>query len=260
MQTLVNGLKINYEYVNNHPQQDTLVVLLHGWGCNAALYRGIIDTVAAAYPVLAPDLPGFGGSDEPKEPWDADKFADFVLDFLKEFKFGKMIFIGHSNGGRIIIKLMTERKLPFEVPKIILIDSAGIRAKLSKKAKRRQRLFKIGKRIYSTGIMKKLSPDGLERWRKKFGSADYNSASPVMRRTLVKLVNEDQTDKLSMIKAETLLIWGDKDTATPISDAELMEKLIPGAGLVTLPGAGHFSFIDNAYTVHRVLESFLKIN
>ena len=59
------------------------------------------------------------------------------------------------------------------------------------------------------------------------------------------------------IKAPTLLFWGEKDTATPLSDAKRMEKLIPDAGLVTVAGAGHYSFLENMPLFVRVLESFL---
>jgi pimeloyl-ACP methyl ester carboxylesterase len=55
------------------------------------------------------------------------------------------------------------------------------------------------------------------------------------------------------------MIWGEKDTATPLSDGHLMEKLIPGSGLVVLKNAGHYSFLDDPYTFRRVLYSFLKI-
>ena len=40
-----------------------------------------------------------------------------------------------------------------------------------------------------------------------------------MRQILVNVVNEDLTPLLSNIKNETLLIWGDKDDATPMQDA-----------------------------------------
>ena len=49
------------------------------------------------------------------------------------------------------------------------------------------------------------------------------------------------------------------DTATPLTDGQLMEKLIPGAGLVTVKGAGHFSFLESSYLVHKVIGSFLNI-
>ena len=59
------------------------------------------------------------------------------------------------------------------------------------------------------------------------------------------------------MKLPTLLIWGENDSATPLSDAKQMERLMPDAGLVTIAGAGHYSFLDNPGLVYRVLESFL---
>ena len=95
--------------------------------------------------------------------------------------------------------------------------------------------------------------------QKKKGSADYKSASPVMRGCLVKVVNEDLTYLLKDITKPTLLIWGTADDATPISDGELMEKLIPDAGLVRLNGCGHYSWLNDPYTFNAVLKSFLNI-
>ena len=50
-----------------------------------------------------------------------------------------------------------------------------------------------------------------------------------MRKTFVNVVNQDLTPLLSGIKNDTLLIWGDKDTATPLEYAKLMELLFDGA-------------------------------
>ncbi len=80
-----------------------------------------------------------------------------------------------------------------------------------------------------------------------------------MRQVLVNVVNEDLTDLLPKIKQETLLVWGTLDTATPISDAEKMEKLIPNAGLARIEGAGHFSFLENAPLYNAILSSYLKL-
>ena len=62
---------------------------------------------------------------------------------------------------------------------------------------------------------------------------------------------------MPFIKAPSLLIWGENDTATPISDARIMEKLIPDAGLVSFKGAGHYSFLDNPAQFKAVIRSFL---
>lgn len=79
-----------------------------------------------------------------------------------------------------------------------------------------------------------------------------------MRQVLVKVVNEDLEPLLSNIQQETLLIWGDKDTATPLSDGQKMEKLIKNSGLVTVKGAGHYSYLEQFGLVHRVLDAFLN--
>ena len=79
-----------------------------------------------------------------------------------------------------------------------------------------------------------------------------------MRQSMVKLVNTDYKDKLSLVRVPTLLIWGEKDDATPLYQAKIMEKAIPDCGLVTVPGAGHFSFIDNPVLTERVLRSFFE--
>ena len=79
-----------------------------------------------------------------------------------------------------------------------------------------------------------------------------------MRQIMSKVVNEDLKHLLPKIQCPTLLVWGAKDTATPISDAKIMEKLIPDAGLVEFPGVGHYSFLENPMQFSAVVNSFLE--
>ena len=253
MECTVNGLRIRYEMMG----QGETVLLLHGWASSLEPYRRLMNQLSAKYRVIAVDFPGMGGSEEPKEPWDVDGFADFVLAFLQQFEVKRLSLVGHSYGGRVIIKL-ANRRLPFAIDKIVLVDSAGIKPAGSKKKSFRQRIFKLGKWFLSLKPVAKLFPTALEKLRVKFGSADYAAASPMMRQCLVKAVNEDLTHLMPGIKASTLLIWGDKDTATPLSDGQLMEKKIPDAGLVVLEGGGHFAFADRWGQCSRVLDAFLK--
>ncbi|MDE7369928.1 MAG: alpha/beta hydrolase, partial [Muribaculaceae bacterium] len=88
--------------------------------------------------------------------------------------------------------------------------------------------------------------------------SDYRNSSPKMRAIMSKVVNEDLCHLMPEISAPTLLIWGENDTATPLSDAKKMERLIPDAGLVSFPGCGHYSFLDNPGQFAAVLNSFLK--
>ena len=255
MYTTIKGLKINYREAG----EGDLVCLLHGWGADSSLYENIMNVIAARYKVVAPDFPGFGGSEEPPAAWSVDDYADFVVEFLHQFKRKKVILLGHSYGGRVIIKLSARKNLPFAIVKNILVDAAGIMPHRSLAYKLRVRLYKLGKAVLNFPLMTKLFPDALNRFQKKFGSADYAAASPVMRGSLVKAVNEDLEPLLPQITAETLLIWGDKDTATPVSDGRKMEKQIKGSGLVVFSGAGHYSFLEQPYLFAKVIKSFLNI-
>lgn len=257
MFTEINGLKINYIAEGNGQQS---VLLLHGWGSSIKLFSYITEHLTPNFKVYAPDMPGFGESDEPGEPWSVDDYADFVIEFCEKMRIDRCFIIGHSFGGRVIIKLMSRKSLPFSVDRIVLTDSAGIRPKQTVKKKIKGRFYKIGKKILSSNLVAKITPNAMENFRKKNGSADYNAASPIMRQCLVKVVNEDLTPLIPNISVPTLLIWGDKDDATPLSDGQLMEKLIPDAGLVVFEGSGHYAFLEQGERFCRILDSFFKIN
>ena len=151
-------------------------------------------------------------------------YAYFFCDFMQALQIKKATLIGHSYGGRVIIKLAARERIPFEIKNIVLIDSAGIMPKRSFKQKLKIKEYKILKKIVSVKLIYALFPELIDDWRSRQGSADYRNASPMMRQCMVMAVNEDLTDLLPCIKQDTLLIWGDKDTATPISDARLMEE------------------------------------
>ena len=164
------------------------------------------------------------------------------------------ILIGHSFGGRVSIVYASRNK----VQKVMLVDAAGVKPRRSLTYYRKVYTFKLLKRLAPIFLGKARAEQMIQARRAKAGSSDYNQASPMMRRVLSKVVNEDLCHLMPKIKAPTLLFWGENDTATPLADAKKMEKLIPDAGLVTVAGAGHFSFLENTPLFLRVAESFLQ--
>ncbi|GHS88403.1 alpha/beta hydrolase [Synergistales bacterium] len=259
----INGININYCDARETGARNGLaVVFLHGWGVDFSYFLPVMERLKESMRVCALDLPGFGGSDEPPVAWGVDDYADFVRAFLTDIGAMRAVLIGHSFGGRIAIKLTARREADragLEIPRIILIDSAGIRPKKTLTRKIKNIFYKIVRRILSIDIIQKKYPDIIERWRVKNGSADYRNASPRMRESLVKVVSEDLTPCLPLVSCPALLVWGENDKATPLRDARVMESLIPDAGLVVLRGAGHYSFIEQSGIFNRVLDSFLNI-
>ena len=254
MHTVVCGLNVHYIEQGIGAQT---VLLLHGWGVDGSIYHLITDHLSSYCRVIVPDLPGFGKSEEPPRPWTTAEYGDFVLAFCEQLGITEAVLMGHSNGGRIAIELMSRDVCPLTVHKAVLLDSAGIPAKHSLGYYVRVYTFKALKAFAALPGIRHLCPDLAERARKKFGSADYSKASPVMRQSMVMALGLDCRPLLPRVAASTLLIWGDHDTATPLSDGKQMETLIPDAGLVVLNG-GHYAFAEQFGQCRRVLDSFLK--
>lgn len=254
MTTTVNEIKINYAVCG----EGDCVLFLHGWGADIKLFESLMSAVAKKYMAVALDMPGFGESEEPKEPWSVDDYLSFVCDFLKQQSLSPKVLIGHSFGGRIMIKALSGGAMP-SVEKAVFIDAAGIKPKKTLRQKLSLAVYKTGKLFLQLKPVKAMFPSALDKLRSKRGSTDYNSATPIMRQTLVRVVNEDLTSLLPKINVPSLLIWGTLDTATPISDGEAFERLIPDAGLVRIQGADHYSFLRDPILTVRAVSSFLHI-
>ncbi|MBR4761455.1 MAG: alpha/beta hydrolase [Clostridia bacterium] len=251
----VSGLKTEYTVTG---EGDIPVVLLHGWGSSFDVYKGVCAALGDRCKFYAVNFPGCGGSEVMKTPWNINDYCDFVLEFLKTVGVDdtKAVFIGHSHGGRVILSLAGNALI--NPAKIVLIDSAGIVAEKSKKQKRRAKNFKRIKKILSLPVIKSFSGGLLDAARRHYGSADYNAAPPVLRNTMVSLVNTDLRDILGNIKCPTLLIWGENDTDTPLSSANIIKERIADSGLCVIKGTGHFSFCQKPYEAHAILRAFIK--
>ncbi len=250
----VQNLKINY-FQEGHGQD---VLILHGWGCNIQTVMPIFNLLKHHFRVTAVDLPGFGDSSKPQEPYDSYDYADVIKQFIDSLGFKNIVLIGHSHGGRISIILSSQYQNL--VDKLILIDSAGIVPNRSLKYNLKVYSFKALKKLYLIFYSGKDKSQALERFYKKHGSEDYRQSDGVMRQTMVKVINDNLRPHLKEIKAPTLLIWGENDDATPLSDGKIMEQEISDSGLVVIKGAGHYSYIDDFPTFKLVISSFLNIN
>lgn len=237
------------------------LILMHGWGCNSSTVASIAEVAAENHTVYSIDLPGFGTpgvvevlSPEPSEIWGTYDYATMLEEFISALGLENPALIGHSYGGRVAIVYASRNK----VSRLVLVDAAGVKP---------HRSLKYYFKVYSYKVLKWLAPkifgkakgeELIARYRGKSGSADYNSSTPKMRAVMTKSVNEDLCHLMPSISAPTLLLWGEKDRATPIKDARKMEKLIPDSAVVSFPDAGHYSFLDVPARFSAVLRSFLS--
>lgn len=247
----INGQRVHFE----ESGEGRPLILMHGWGCNLTTVRSIAATASGTHRVLNLDMPGFGQSPEPDSVWDIDQYTELVNRFIDHLQLERPILAGHSFGGRVAIQLASQRK---DIDAVVLIDAAGIKPRRSLKYYYKVYTFKAAKRLSYLLLGREKAEKRIERIRASRGSSDYANASPRMRAIMSKVVNHDLTACLPKITAPTLLIWGENDTATPLADAKKMERLIPDAGLVSFPGCGHYSYLDNPAQFAAVLHSFLQ--
>ena len=254
MTVTIDGMQINYQSTGAGQP----LLFLHGWGSSSEAFNRMARPLAARFRCIAPDLPGFGKSDMLPRPFTLQDYCDVVKKFIDALGLRDPVMIGHSNGGRILLKWLGRGDCPLRVKKLVLIDAAGIKPRYGAGYYGKVYTYKLAKKILQLPGVRHLFPDAVERLRGRAGSADYRSASPMMKQCMNLALAEDMSAYLPKIQASTLLIWGENDTATPLADGQKMEKLIPDAGLVVLKGAGHFSFAERWGQCSRVLDAFLK--
>ena len=220
-QVKIQHWNINYEVEG----EGEPIIFLHGWLTDLESMRPLTTNLVKKFKVYLVDVVGFGKSDLPEEPLNSQDFAEFLKEFMEKLKIENPVLIGHSNGGRIIINAVGKKLV--KAKKIVLIDSAGIKPHHTTSYYIKVGVYKIGKLFLNLLPNTKGVKEFKERLRNNVGSSDYKASPTVLKETMKIILREDVKDILPNINVPTLLIWGSLDTATPISDAKTMEKLIP---------------------------------
>lgn len=237
----MNVSKNGINYIQYGKGQD--VILLHGWGQNIAMMQPLGDNLMNCRVTII-DFPGFGESKKLETCYTIEDYSEELKKIIEELKIKNPILIGHSFGGRVAIHYSAYNK----VSKVILLGSPCIR-KVRKNLKE-----KILKTIKKMPLMDKIG----EKAKKYIGSADYRNATPVMRETLVKVINRDLSEEAKKINCPVLMIWGSLDIDAPLEDAQEMEKIIKDCGLVVLDGYTHYAYLEALPNVSNIINNFLE--
>lgn len=251
MQCIVDGLMTKYSKSGEGP----LVVVLHGWGASSENLSLLSAVLAPNHTVISIDLPGFGGTSRPPEPWGVGEYAQFVRSVLQKLGYNKpSAMIGHSFGGRICIKAVGEGMLSPD--KLVLIGSAGVKHSGSLRNQVYKLIAKTGKLVLSLPGLSRLSASARRKLYEHTSSSDYLTAGE-MRPIFSRVIAEDLRPMARKIPTVTLLIWGEYDDQAPLADARILHECILGSKLEVVRGAGHFVHTDNPELVNRLVKEFL---
>jgi pimeloyl-ACP methyl ester carboxylesterase len=233
------------------------LVMVHGWGANIELLQPLADTLAShGYKIYMLDLPGFGTSDEPPRAYTVFDYAQFCIAYLDYFKLDRVNLFGHSFGGRLGLILASD--YAERINKMVLSDSAGIKTKanLAKQLRLKSYQF-IRNSLYTIGATS-LADALREAYNQRYASTDFKQVSGVMRETFVKVINQDLLDHAARVAVPTILIWGDKDEATPLWQGKKLEATIPDSALIVHEGAGHYAYLEFPQKTANIMHALFK--
>lgn len=243
------------------PEDGPPLLLLHGWGSSAEQMRAAAAGLEARFRVHNLDLPGHGRTPPPPEPWGVPEYAAFVADFLRGRGLAPLPVIGHSNGGRIALFMASDERYADLFSRLVLISPSGVRPQRPPSYYLKTAWVRLLKAPFAL-VPEPLRGRGLDWLRSTVfwqlaASSDYQQAEGVMRETFVKTVTHHLDGRLARIRVPVLLLWGEHDTAVSRRQMEVLEREIPGAGLVVLEGAGHYGYLDEPATYQAAVEHFL---
>jgi len=225
------------------------IIILHGWTNNLDKWRPFVDDLKTkGFSVNLLKIPGL--TESLKEVWKLEDYVKWLKNITDKEK-EKIILIGHSNGGRI--SLSFTNLYPEKVEKLILLDSAGI---YHNELQHRIKIFafktlaKIGKKISSSKTLEDL----LYKFARE---GDYRKSNPIMKQTMINLLNSNKDLNIFRISVPTLIIWGKEDKITPLSDGKLMNELIKNSKLEVISGAKHSPMFTHTQEVAKIIYEYL---
>ena len=229
------------------------LVWAHGWAHSHASLLPLAEAMRARADSLLVDLPGFGASPLPPGPWGTEDYADAMADWLRALPARRRVWVGHSFGCRVGLRLAARH--PDAVAALFLIAAAGLPPHRSLAT----RLGRLPRRL-AFRAMRAITPEGpaRDRLRERYGSSDYRTAG-AMRPVLVKAVSEDQTETARRIRIPVVLVHGGADTESPPEIAARLHALIPGSRLHVLRGFDHLTILgEGRHQVIHLLGEFLE--
>lgn len=259
MQIAVGGTMLGYEAEGEGP----VLVLLHAFPLSKAMWKPQVGALRDRFKVITPDFRGFGESGLPGGPMTVEEYAGDVLGLLDEIGVGGFVLGGCSMGGYVAFRIAA--RSPERVRALVMADT---RAEADTEEGKQRRATAIA-RIESEG------PGGfLEEFMAQVVGATTKDQRPEVVRAVRQVIGSppsesltaalsalgarpDSRPLLASIAAPALVVVGEEDTLTPPSSAEVMASGIPGARLVTIPGAGHLSNMEAPEAFNGAVREFL---
>ncbi|HUQ41234.1 MAG TPA: alpha/beta fold hydrolase [Candidatus Limnocylindrales bacterium] len=234
------------------------LVLLHAFPLDGTMWEREVRALAdVASPVIAPNVPGFGGTSVPKTQPTLDDYADAVAAAMDEAKVERAAVAGLSMGGYVAFALW--RKHRPRIERLALIDTKA-EADAPEAAANRVRLAATLREHGVEALLKtppKWLRDESPHWDRLKAMTRAQDKEAVAQASVAMSTRADSTKDLASIDVPTAVIVGEADVITPLANAKTMAESIEGASLSVLPDAGHISNIEAPEAFDKAIRAWL---
>lgn len=258
MKIEANGVEINYEL--SGPESAPVVMLSHSLLANLSMWDPQMEALAG-YRVLRYDTRGHGGSEAPPGEYTFELLAEDARALLGALGIETTHFVGLSMGGMIGMVLGID--YPEVLDSLVLCDTRGHspEAREEQRAERMAAVKEHGIEPLVEGALSGWFSDGFRESHPEVMDAVramIRTASPTGLIGCSHAINvQNSTPRLSEITAPTLIVVGEEDIGTPVSESKAMQERIAGAKLVILPEARHLSNMERPAEFNEALAGFL---
>jgi pimeloyl-ACP methyl ester carboxylesterase len=248
------------------------ILCLHGLGGTKASFLPTVSALADDHRVIAIDLPGFGESDKPiGAPYDAPWFAGAAFAAMDALGLERAHVAGNSMGGRVAIEagLMDRER----VGALLLLSPAlaWLRSRpwapLLRALRPELGLIQPAPRPIVEAIVRQLVPSenggwtdaGIDEFLRAYLTRSGRAAFYAAARNIY--LDEPHGEhgfwtRLETLQADSLFVWGRKDTLVPIGFMKHVERALPGASHVEL-ACGHVPQLERPRETHAAIRKFL---
>ena len=236
------------------------LVLVHGFLGSSAMWSPQKEFLSKYYRVIVPALPGFGESSKIKSLDSINAMAEKVLEILNKKEIKKFNLMGHSMGGMIVQEMA---KISGEKINKLICYATGpigdIPGRFEPIDVSREKLKENGIAETSSRISKKWFVEGDQaKYFYLCDNANKATSEEAADNALNALKNWSGVDNLKNINNETLIIWGDKDTAYNFDQVDALSKNIPNSKMEIFKGCSHNVHLELPEKFNEIVKNFIE--
>ncbi len=260
----VNGVRSPVRTGGPAPDASEAAVFVHGNNAGAD-WTALLTSVAQFARVIAPDMPGFGDADKPDNwPYTVDAYADHLGGIVDQLGVVRSHLVAHDFGGPWALAWAAQHL--DAVASITLINTPARIDHFAAKLWRTPVVAEVGWRLSSARMVGRLlSRSDPHVPRAALDQIACHTMVPETQRAVIRLYRATgkdaigkYADRLRGFTGKVLIVFGDEDNYIPVKQAEQQQKMFRHADVRTVPGAGHWPWLEQPDRVSEYLSAFLR--